>query len=113
MTRRKKKLKQLRKPTQKEQIYFKHLVDEMGFGVAVKMLPESFRVRIPKREGIILSYLPSMVVVGESVAYHVAKDGEQPNENFQYAKDHLAELGYDLLWVDDEEFPFGDYMNSH
>ena len=114
MTRRRnKKLEQLRKPTVREQIYYKHLADEMGFGASVKMLPESFRIIIPKREGIVLSYLPSMVVLEESVAYHVAKDGEQPNDNFQYAKGQLAELGYDLLWVSDEEFPFNEYINSN
>lgn len=94
-------------------IYFKHLRDELGLGSAVKLLPETYRVRIPLKTGVVLSYLPSMVVLDEEgghVAYHVTKSLEVWSDKFDLIKTELAGMGFDLIWVSDDEFPFEEYL---
>ena len=114
MSKRKKKfLPPSRTPTRKEKIYFKHLQEELGLGSSVKLLPEKYRVRIPLKTGVVLSYVPSMVVLDEidgNVAYHIAKDNEMcDNEKYEFIKNELAEIGFEFVWVSDEEFPFEEY----
>jgi len=108
----KKRLVPSRTASKKEMIYFNHLRDELGLGSSVKLLPETYRVRIPLKTGVVLSYLPSMVVLDEEgghVAYHIAKESEAWSNRFDLIKDELAGIGFDLIWVSDDEFPFGDY----
>lgn len=54
-----------------------------------------------------------MVVLDEKdghVAYHVAKESEGWSDKFDLIKDELAGIGFDLIWVSDDEFPFEEYL---
>ena len=82
----------------------------MDVGKDFTFRPSSPSVDLPGRGGFFRRFTPTFVVESERVAYQVDSPIGDAAADAQRAVDAYDRIGFDLVVVDDEAFPFDAYL---